>query len=242
MKQPYSVTYDIRPYERNQNGNVPFYQISNFLQDIAGLHADALGWSVDELLQGGKSWVLSRMVIELDEPVTSNCNSFTLKTWPCGADRMYAYRAFSLHQENGDRIGKALTYWVLLDVAKRRPVPMPQEVADLADMYPEPPVSITKNRIELPAKSDPALSMQVLPSDLDINGHVNNAVYIRWIEDALQLHNLKPSGFKRMDILYKAEVKLQERVEVILDQANSETVQVAVVRDDDPVCLVELRV
>lgn len=241
MSEPYCSSYDIRPYERNQSGSVPFYQLSNFLQDIAGLHATALGWSVDALLQEGKSWVLSRMNIDIDEPVTATDRRLLLKTWPCGADRMYAYRAFTLEREGGHRIGKALTYWVLLDVAKRRPVPMPQEIADLAGAYPEPPISVTKNRLELPAQQNRVFSVRVLPSDLDINGHVNNAVYIRWIEDALHMYQLDPAGFKRLDVLYKAEVKLQETVEVILDQSNPEVVQIGVVRGEDPVCIAELR-
>ena len=32
------------------------------------------------------------------------------------------------------------------------------------------------------------LSIPVLPEDIDTNGHVNNVVYLRWVQDAATAH------------------------------------------------------
>lgn len=241
MKQPHSHIYEIRTYERSADGGVPMHQIGNYLQDIAGRHATALGWSIDSLLQSGKSWVLSRLKIKMHQPVTKEDTQLTVRTWPCGADRMYAYRAFDIRNREDEVIGGAITAWVLLDLKQRRPTQMPQEIAELAEGYPEPAINPPENRLQIPVKSAETVYYRVQPSDLDLNGHVNHTVYIRWLEDAIAFQYQGSSMINELDILFKAEVKEGEDVFVSGNTHPDKNVPMAVMQNSDKVvCLAEV--
>lgn len=239
MSKSYSCTYHIRTYERGADGNVPLHQIGNYMQDIAGKHATELGWSIDALQKGGQSWVLSRMKISLARTVTHADSNLTLRTWPCGADRMYAFRAFDIRDDEGGSVGAAITYWVLLDMAKRRPLPMPQEIYDLAESYPESPVKLPLPKLSLPEDNSDEIPFRVNPSDLDVNHHVNNTVYIRWMEDARRLRTQQKYMPSDLDILYKAEVSEGTNVTVMTDDSGRKSV----VKDENGkvVCLAEIK-
>ncbi len=241
MNQPFSYCYNIRAYERGADGGVPLYQIGNYLQDIAGRHAAGLGWSIDALQQDGRSWILSRLKLEIDTPVTGNDKQLTIRTWPCGADRIYAYRAFDLQNEMGTLIGKALSYWILLDIESKRPVPMPGEIAELANHYPEPPLKPSRPRLQKPESTAHQVNFQVLPSDLDLNGHVNNSVYIRWLEDVLRKNTRSTDHVRNLDILYKTEVVENDQITVVSDHFESEPVRMAVLREGEEACIAELQ-
>jgi hypothetical protein len=44
-------------------------------------------------------------------------------------------------------------------------------------------------------------------SDIDYNGHVNNARYIQWIQDILENEDLERARRMRLDINYLSEIK-----------------------------------
>jgi hypothetical protein len=51
-------------------------------------------------------------------------------------------------------------------------------------------------------------------SDIDYNGHVNNARYIQWIQDAVQPGLLEEAEKMRLDINYLSEIKPGETTEI----------------------------
>ncbi len=241
MEQPHSHIYEIRVNERSADGGVPMHQIGNYLQDIAGRHASALGWSIDSLLQSGKSWVLSRLKIKLHQPVTKKDSRLTVQTWPCGADRMYAYRAFKIRNQENEIIGGAITAWVLLDLNSRRPAQMPPEIIELAKGYPEPFMPPPGDRLHPPDESFDGVNYRVNPTDMDVNGHVNHTVYIRWLEDTIALQSPDPVTFKELDISFKEEVKQGEEVIVSGEEGFNNHLPMAVMQSpENVVCLAQV--
>ena len=240
METPLSQEYEIRVYERTADGKLSLHQLANYLQDCAGRHATQLGWSVEKLQQGGQSWVLSRMKIQADRSISPDDIHLTVRTWPCGADRMYAYRAFDWQDRRGNTLGKAITNWVLLDLHKRRPVPMPQEVASLAEGFPGPAIAPPEKRLATPPVTDDAPGFRVYPSDLDVNRHVNHSVYLRWIEDFHRLQQPGSTLFRSIDILFKSEVGIGQQV-TLGTTHQEDALQVSLYRQDgEPACIAEL--
>jgi acyl-ACP thioesterase len=75
------------------------------------------------------------------------------------------------------------TDWVLLD-ARNRVVRIP---ADFGVAFTNPEVRSEILRVAAPAGAPAAtLDLRVRPSDLDPLDHVNNAVYLDWLEEALE--------------------------------------------------------
>ena len=56
------------------------------------------------------------------------------------------------------------------------------------------------------AASEPerfSLSFPVLPGDIDANGHVNNVVYVRWVQDAATAHwNARTTDAEKAEVTW----------------------------------------
>ena len=68
MQEPPAVweeTFRTRAYEVDAGGAASPLTLCNWLQEAAGNHANALGWSVDALAPKGLTWVLSRLHLEI---------------------------------------------------------------------------------------------------------------------------------------------------------------------------------
>ena len=51
-------------------------------------------------------------------------------------------------------------------------------------------------------------------SDMDYNGHVNNARYVQWIQDALPAAEIEGAESMRLDINFLSELKYDNRVDL----------------------------
>lgn len=67
-------------------------------------------------------------------------------------------------------------------------------------------------KITLPEKMEKGLSYSVYNSDIDVNQHVNNAVYVRWIFDSLSSDVLEKYSPSTLSIAYEHEVLLGDEV------------------------------
>jgi acyl-CoA thioester hydrolase len=100
--------------------------------------------------------------------------------------RVRSRRAYAFHQVGtGVLVARGVTDWVFLDTATRRPAPIPGALVDA--FYPEgdPPA---RPRPGFPAPAPPpreafAVRRTVEWRDIDPVGHVNNAVYLAYLQE-----------------------------------------------------------
>ncbi len=147
------------------------------LQDAASEHAEEIGIGREVMLRNHNCvWMVARAWYQLDAPIDGR---ITVQTWPCGNTATASNRYFSFL--SGDReIGRALQLWVLADVSRRRIVPM-RGLAEIGAMPVEPaPIPMRLGHLALEALT-PAGSYTVAAEDIDVNGHMNNAHYLRCI-------------------------------------------------------------
>ena len=64
-------------------------------------------------------------------------------------------------------------------------------------------------------------------SDLDINSHMNNVCYIRWIVDILPIELLKEKRVCSLQINSNASIMYNDEVRVIMDQDEKDVYYVA---------------
>ena len=105
----------------------------------------------------------------------------------------------------GDALARATSSWSTLDLATRRPVP----VNDRLPSYPLlPQRAINDNFRTLPrlANADCKLSFRVRMADLDINRHVNNAVYAGWGMETVPREIAEQYLLAELEIGFRAEV------------------------------------
>jgi acyl-ACP thioesterase len=153
------------------------------LQDAAAEHAATLNVGMDELAEMKLIWVLSRLKIRLDSPVTLG-DDFEVLTYPCGIQRIFAHRCYEL-LVNKKRIGTGGSFWLPVNTLVNRPVAakkvLPPEITDMPDVE-----KFFSDMDKLPDDcGEFYASRTVGAGDIDLNCHLNNAVYARWISDLL---------------------------------------------------------
>jgi hypothetical protein len=68
--------------------------------------------------------------------------------------------------------------------------------------------------LDAPAGAEKAAERAAAYSDIDFNGHMNNARYVQWIQDIIEPGALAQAKTMRLDINYLSEVKLGETLEL----------------------------
>jgi medium-chain acyl-[acyl-carrier-protein] hydrolase len=200
----WSDEYRVRGYECDVGGVASPASICNYLQETAGNHADHLGWALDYLHEHNRAWVLARLHLFLHRRPRWR-DRVTVSTWPSGALRAYALREFRIGDADGAELGVATSGWLLIDATSKRPQRPFGGIAEIARTTPPRTVVDGFERLdEAVVASEPALQ-RASHSDLDVNGHVNNVILIRWALDALPVETLACTELAELEVEFRAE-------------------------------------
>jgi len=191
-------TYPVRAGEIDPHGHVTLDTICNFLQESAGQHAHALGVSVPQLLPENLTWVLARLRVQMRH-LAGWHDVIAVETWPAGAEMRYALRDFRLFDQNRRLLGIADTGWMMIDLAKKRPIRLADEIRKLypAEMGRAFAMPFAKLPALQHAQHEKAFAVRF--RDLDLNRHVNNVSYIVWLLESAPpelLFRSTPAGWK----------------------------------------------
>ena len=94
--------------------------LGNHMLNAADFHSSARGFGMKYLLTINRSWVLSRLAIEMDEmPV--QYTKFNVETWVESAMRYFTSRNFRVVGEDGKVYGYGRSIWAMIDTETRQP-------------------------------------------------------------------------------------------------------------------------
>jgi medium-chain acyl-[acyl-carrier-protein] hydrolase len=210
MEIKFVRTYGIHTYEVDFEGRVHPVALLNYLQDAAGRHALAHGFSIPDLVRKGLTWVLSRYHARIFRyPMLGE--NVEVQTWPSGRQGVFALRDFIMTGADGGTILTATSSFMILDLNSKKPVRMDglipaeavlEERALPDDFRSLPEVAETPDPVRFPVRRQ----------DLDFNRHVNNVVYIQWGLEAVPRDILMSCRPSRIEISYKAEAFLGDAI------------------------------
>jgi medium-chain acyl-[acyl-carrier-protein] hydrolase len=208
--------FRVRSYEIGPDGRIALPPLCDWLQEAAGNHATALGVATDQLLEGGKAWVLTRLQVEVARYPAWR-EAVTVQTWPSAEDGLYAQRDFLLTDEAGGPIARATSQWLVIDVARRRPLRLPSAVTALT--RPDRPHALSPSRHALspPETPDAPHPFTVRRSDLDLNQHVNNVRYVEWALEATPPGVIEGSRCVGVDVQFRAESVYGDTIESLAE-------------------------
>ncbi|MDX1531030.1 MAG: thioesterase, partial [Rhodothermales bacterium] len=178
--------------------------VCDYFQEAAGNHATALGVATDRLLENGRAWVLTRLRLEVDR-LPGWRERVTVETWPSDSDGLYAHRDFLLRADEDAVFGRGTSVWFVIDVARRRPVRLPEAVRALR--LPERPDAYAHEMEPLPEPGETPheSAYRVRHDELDLNAHANNARYVAWTLDAVPPERYERAVPHRLDVQFRAE-------------------------------------
>jgi acyl-ACP thioesterase len=185
----------------------------DYFQEAAINHAEILGVGRESMARTGQLWILSRMSV-LIERRPKYQETVKLRTWPRGGEKLFALRDYDIRDAAGTPLIRGRSGWLIIDIEKRRPL-RPQTVMEHLPRN-EGIDALPSGACGLEARENlvKAGERKALYSDIDYNGHVNNARYIQWIQDVLEPELLEGAGKTRLDINYLNEIKPGEMTEI----------------------------
>lgn len=172
----------------NPDGLASMHGLAFCLQETAVNHATARNLGYEDLIRENKAWVLTRQLIKLHKiPVISQI--IIVESWVDETTDAFSVRDFHILDKQENILGLARTSWMMMDLGTRRPVPIPK---DIREKMPHAPGRICENipleKILTSGQIPQDKSLyKVVYSDLDMNNHVNNIHYLKWVMDDFKL-------------------------------------------------------
>ena len=210
----YIQNHKIACYDTDAAWRLKPASFMNLAQEAAGNHAVFLGFGYDDLIKTNTAWILSRVHVEfIDTPLWRE--DITLTTWHKGLNRLFFLRDFILTDGQGRERVKATTSWLVLNLETRRLVREPglmEEGTVCTDNVIETPA----DKVSMPKDTEPEFVMEhrVAYSDIDTNGHTNNAMYMQWAMDAVDYELASNRPVKEFTINFNHETKAGDTVSI----------------------------
>lgn len=204
----YTQTFTISAGQTDPWGRCRPSALLGMLQDTAAEASRALGLDGPDLerLCGGH-WILARLRWQLDRPLLRG-QTVEVTTRFRGLQNALIYRD-SVLAVQGEKVGGAVTAWVVGDVQTRKmlwPDQLPPALAHKATGG----AALKKLRV---SQSLPEAYVHTARySDIDENGHVNNARYADFCCNALPAQALETGWVRAMELGYLNECRLGQQI------------------------------
>ena len=181
--------------------------LGNNLLNAADFHSNDRGYGVNYLNSVNKTWVLSRLSVELDK-IPAIYEDFVVETWIDSVIRYFTNRNFKITNKDGYVYGYGKSIWAMIDTTTRQPVDILKTSNETISEYLETDyANPIKKSSRVKLDDDLKLQQSILTtySDIDINGHVNSIKYIEHILDLFPIEYYKKYRIKKFDIAYIME-------------------------------------
>lgn len=184
-----------------------------YMQQLAANHAIRLGVSFYKNTEKPQYyWVLSRVKFHIKKYPRWQ-EKVAMETYPGGYEKLFAIRLFDLFDESQQKIGHIIGNYILMDAETNRPVRIKgaKEPLDVLDFPYEGEVL---DKLQIPDKIIKKEIRKARYSEIDVNKHMNNACYIRWVVDMIELEEFTHKEIKSLQINYNTSVLYGTEVEV----------------------------
>lgn len=224
----HSRTFRVRYYECDAYGHVNNANYLRYMQETAFDASTAAGYSPARYAELDRQWLVRATDIEYLQPLRYG-DSVEVKTWVIDFERLTSRRVYEFYRQD-ELVARAYTDWVYLQRSTGRPVAIPPEL--VAAFFPAGPPETTSPRTKFPPAPPPPpgvfiMQRRVTWQDIGPAGHVNNAVYLAYVENCgFQMsaaHGWPPArmvseGFaiivRRQQIQYRQPALLDDELEL----------------------------
>ena len=195
--------------------------LGNHMLNAADFHSRDRGFGMDFLNSIKKTWVLSRLAIEMDE-MPCQYDKFYVETWVESAMRYFTQRNFRVVSEDGAKVyGYGRSIWAMIDTETRQPTNIFDidngAIVNWVEKDKENPMS-KLTRVQMDDKTELVRTIDTFYNDVDVNGHINSVKYIEHVLDLFPIVWYKEHPLKRFDIAYVAEAHQGDRLNFYQEQ------------------------
>lgn len=202
MPAIHQETFKIRHDECDYYGHLNQVAYLRYMQEAAYQASAAVGYDMVAYESTGRFWLVRETEVEFLQQ-TFYGDLLQVKTWVEDFRRVRSIRAYELtNAATGTMAARGWSDWVYLDRENLQPVTIPAEMVVAFMPEWQPGMKGTRRRFPVPAPAPPGVfghTRRVEWRDLDPAQHVNNAVYLQYLEECnLALGRAFQWPFERM--------------------------------------------
>lgn len=217
-------THKILSFEVDSQKQLRLHSLFNLFQDVADLSASSIGVGYDFCCQNNLGWVAFSYHVKIEQmPVWRD--EITLETWPSGTTAVCGIRDFRVKNGAGDILISASSQWALIDTKALRPASIAKHLPHYEPLN-ERALLSDFSKIQVPNGTPKTLLFPVHRDDIDMNRHVNNALYPTWCLDCLDDDFLRDYRLGELQIFFKKPIVFGTTVAVQTYAQGEETVHV----------------
>lgn len=193
------------------DGKLKIWNIANLFQDCTTKHSNSIGVGLENMLKGGKMWVLSRWQIVINDLPRID-QQVKVGTWPTDFNKCLGTRNFVIRDENGNNMVCADTTWAFVDINNMRPVKAEGPLVEAYTIEPPLDMPYDRDKISLEGLEQTYLGkFYAAKRYMDTNNHMNNAQYIykamEYIPEDMEIAQIKVEY--KLSIQHNAEVEVK---------------------------------
>lgn len=196
----------------NPMGRLGLYGLLNLLQETAWMHAENLGFGMQDMEKDGLFWVLTRQTLSMQQWPPFG-EDIQVQTWLRPPEGAFVSREFTVLNQQGQEIGLCSTSWLALDRQSKKILPA-QNLRPWERLTNSRSTGLIPEKIPVQGTYEKIAKYRVRNSDLDINQHVNNTKYAQWILDAVPYDLHKTLKLNSYSVNFLSETHLGDEVEV----------------------------
>jgi len=228
------------PFHCDFSARLFMSHLGNHMLNAADFHSNDRGFGMHFLNTINKTWVLSRLAIEMKE-MPPMYTKFYIDTWVESAMRFFTNRNFKVYDvEDPNRVfGYGRSVWAMIDTESRQPTDILAVNDGAINDYieKEKPCPIEKGgRVKMDDQAELVRTIDTNYSDVDINGHINSIKYIEHVLDLWPLDWYRRHQIRRLEIAYVAEAHAGDQLSFYREQDAAESYCVRIVRTDGTEC------
>ena len=202
----FSARRRVRLADVDPRGRVRLDALARLLQDVAIDDVQETGWGTPSHL-----WFVRRIRIDVHVPFLED-REVELVTWCSGLAAIAAGRRWSLAGNRGGR-AEVDSVWIHLDPEQR-----PARIEGFGVYGEATGGRRVSTKLELPDPPDdaPTVPWPLRATDIDLHGHLNNAIYWQAVEHVLASRGLDREGPLVAELDYREPIDAGDEVELVV--------------------------
>ncbi len=181
--------------------------LGNYLLNVSDIHSNDRGWGINYLNSINKTWVLSRLTIDMSAyPLVYD--TIKVETWLEKVISFFTERNFKITNKQDKVLGYGKSVWAIIDMTTRQPIKLQDVNNGLISTFIAQDTECRIDKLSRVQMSDAAILVKTIDthySDVDINGHINSIKYIEHVLDLWTIDWYQQHTIQRIDVAYVAE-------------------------------------
>jgi acyl-CoA thioester hydrolase len=187
MPKVFQQSFQVRHYECDAYGHLNNANYLRYMQEAAFNASANVGYDFARYRELGSHWLVRYSDIEYLYPLQYG-DQIIVDTWVEDFHRVRSIRAYKFRVDGVDKVAaKAYTDWVYLDSKTLRPISIPDRMIRAFSSDGRIDHTSPRRNFHLPTTPSEGVHYShrsVEWRDLDAEGHVNNAVFLSYIEES----------------------------------------------------------